>query len=96
MKHILLSILFACIGFSCGGNTVQAPYSYAVAETPWSEALGNHRAVLTVAAPADAVRLSFDWRRPDKEAEDRRFLIIDAETGDTIPNIQRRKVDNEQ
>lgn len=96
MKHILLSILFACIGFSCDGNTVQAPYLYGIAETPWNEALGNHRAVLTVDAPADAIRLSFDWRRPDKEVEERRFLIIDAETGDTIPNIQRLKVDNEQ
>ena len=96
MKHILLSILFACLGFSCGENTVQALYSYAVAETPWSETLGNHRAVLTVAAPADAVRLSFDWRRPDKEVEDRCFLIIDAETGDTIPCLRRLRVDNEQ
>lgn len=96
MKHILLSILLVCVGFSCDGNTVQAPYIYAVAETPWNEALGNHRAVLTVAAPADAVQLSFNWRRPDKEVENRRFLIIDAETGDTIPNIHRLKVDNEQ
>ena len=28
--------------------------------------------------------------------ENRRFLIVDAETGDTIPNIQRLEVNNEQ
>ena len=96
MKHILLYILIACIGLSCNQNTTEAPYHYAVAEIPWNEALGNHRVVLTVSDPAEAVMLSFDWRRPDKEVESRRFLIVDAETGDTIPNIQRLEINNEQ
>nr|WP_301026428.1 glycoside hydrolase domain-containing protein [Parabacteroides goldsteinii] len=89
-------ILFACIGIACNQNTVQAPYTYAVAKIPWNESLGNHRAVLTVNAPAEAVKLSFEWRRPDKEVENHRFLILDAETGDTIPNIQRLKIENER
>ena len=96
MKCGLLYILFACIGIACNQNTVQAPYTYAVAKIPWNESLGNHRAVLTVNAPAEAVKLSFEWRRPDKEVENHRFLILDAETGDTIPNIQRLKIENER
>lgn len=96
MKHLLLYALFVYIGIGCCRDTALAPYTYAVAETPWNEALGNHRAVLAVDAPAEAVKLSFDWRRPDKEVENRRFLIVDAETGDTIPNIQRLEVNNEQ
>ena len=96
MKHLLLYALFVYIGIGCCQDTALAPYTYAVAETPWNEALGNHRAVLAVDAPAEAVKLSFDWRRPDKEVENRRFLIVDAETGDTIPNIQRLEVNNEQ
>ena len=78
MKCGLLYILFACIGIACNQNTVQAPYTYAVAKIPWNESLGNHRAVLTVNAPAEAVKLSFEWRRPDKEVENHRFLILDA------------------
>lgn len=96
MKHSLLSVLFACLGMSCVHDTPQAPYTYAVAGTQWEEALGNHRAVLAVDNPAEAVQLSFDWRRPDKDVENRRLLIVQAETGDTIPNIRRIKVDNEQ
>ena len=96
MKHLLLYALFVYIGIGCCRDTALAPYTYAVAETPWNEALGNHRAVLAVDAPAEVVKLSFDWRRPDKEVENRRFLIVDAETGDTIPNIQRLEVNNEQ
>ena len=96
MKHLLLYTLFVYIGIGCCQDIALAPYTYAVAETPWNEALGNHRAVLAVDAPAEAVKLSFDWRRPDKEVENRRFLIVDAETGDAIPNIQRLEVNNEQ
>lgn len=40
--------------------------------------------------------LSFDWRRPDKEVDNRRFLVVNAVTGDTISNIKRIAVDNEQ
>ena len=85
MKHLLLYALFVYIGIGCCRDTALAPYTYAVAETPWNEALGNHRAVLAVDAPAEVVKLSFDWRRPDKEVENRRFLIVDAETGIRSP-----------
>ena len=59
MKHLLLYALFVYIGIGCCRDTALAPYTYAVAETPWNEALGNHRAVLAVDAPAEAVKLSF-------------------------------------
>ncbi len=55
MKHLLLYALFVYIGIGCCQDTALAPYTYAVAETPWNEALGNHRAVLAVDAPAEAV-----------------------------------------
>lgn len=95
MKQLLF-ILLTWIGLSCTQDSSQAPYPYAVAGSPWNEALGNHRAILTVDNPVEAVQLSFDWRRPDNEVENRRFLIVHAETGDTIPNIRRVEVDNEQ
>ena len=96
MKRILFFVLLTWVGLSCAKTSSQAPYPYGVAESPWSEALGNHRAVLTVDEPAEAVMLSFDWRRPDKEVDNRRFLVVNAVTGDTISNIKRIAVDNEQ
>lgn len=96
MKRTLLFILLLWVGLSCGNDTPQAPYPYDTAEHPWNEALGNHRAVLTIDNPAEAVLLAFEWRRPDKGVDNRRFLIVQAETGDTICNIQRMEVDNEQ
>ena len=40
--------------------------------------------------------LDISWRRHDPDPEKRRFIIIDASTGDTVPNILRYKVNNEE
>lgn len=70
-------------------------YRYHVVETAWLESFGNHRAVLQINAPSEAINLDFDWRRADSNVDQSRFLIIEAETGDTVPNIQRISVNNE-
>lgn len=71
-------------------------YSYSVPKEMWTESLGNHRAVLQIAKPAEVVALDFDWRRPDNNVDKRRFLIVNAETGDTIANVRRLEVNNER
>ncbi len=78
------------------GCTQQQHPSYSVPDSPWEESLGNHRAVITVDQPAEVAALDITWRRHDKNPEQRRFLIIHAETGDTIKNIYRQQVDNEK
>lgn len=83
---IMLPLLLA----SCGGKCL-----YSVPETPWDLELGNHRAVLKVSAPAEAVNLELDWRRHDTAVVNKRFLII-SEEGDTIPNVLRKHVDREK
>ena len=70
-------------------------YTYGCPDTPWAESFGNHRAVLHVDRPAEAVRLDFQWRRPDKDVDKRRFLVVHAASGDTVPHILRHEVDNE-
>ena len=70
-------------------------YTYGCPDTPWAESFGNHRAVLHVDKPAEAVRLDFQWRRPDKDVDKRRFLVVHAASGDTVPHILRHEVDNE-
>lgn len=73
-----------------------APIKYSTPDKLWEESLGNHRAVLSVAAAADAVALDLEWRRRDANPDKRQFLIIDAASGDTVRNIQRREVNSER
>ena len=98
MKYrLLISILLFLMGsVECIYAQKVQGYSYGVAPTVWSEAFGNHRAILQVDKPAKEVLLDYDWRRPDKDVDQRRFLIVNAETGDTIPNIHRIEVNNER
>lgn len=74
----------------------QAPYEYAVADSVWEEGLGNHRAVLNVPEPSEAVKVSFEWRRHDNYVDSVMFLVVNAQTGDTIPNIKRISADKER
>lgn len=71
-------------------------YPYAVAEKPWYEGMGNHRAVIEVKESAQAVELQLEWRRGDEAEIQKRFLIIHAESGDTIANVQKLQVNNER
>jgi hypothetical protein len=70
--------------------------SYSVASHPWPESFGNHRAVIEVGEPAEIVVLDILWRRHDPEPWKRRFIIVEASGGDTIPNIFRYEVNNER
>lgn len=66
-------------------------YRYGVAEKPWDEELGNHRAVLRL-PKAQSVRLDLTWRRHDANPEAKQFIIINADTGERIKNIDRLSV----
>lgn len=70
--------------------------SYSVAVTPWAESFGNHRAVIEVPSAAEAVYLDIFWRRHDPDPAGKRFIITEATTGDTVPEIYRLSVDNER
>lgn len=89
-----------CMGMiSCTTVTLSAqqiPYTYSIPSSPWKEGMGNHRAVIEIKKPADAVRLNMEWRRPDNQPEKKRFFIIHAQTGDTIPNVKKLHVNNEE
>lgn len=97
MKSIVSLIYGVLIAGSLSPISAQKPpiYSYEVSSTPWKESFGNHRAVLKVSKSAEAVSLKFEWRRSDKDVGEKRFLIVNAETGDTVPNIRRLEVTNE-
>ncbi len=57
--------------------------------------LGNHRALIRVPAGGGVAHLDLEWRRHDKKVDKPRFIIINAQTQDTIKNIYRVEVNNE-
>ena len=98
MKRHVLSL--ALLLFMAGGTGLikaqkSQNYLYEVPSRLWEESFGNHRAVLQIEKPAQVVTLDFEWRRPDKDVDNKRFLIIHATTGDTVRNIRRMEVNNE-
>jgi hypothetical protein len=50
-------------------------------------ALGNHRAVVRVTNPAEAVRVRIPWRRRDTNPERKNVVVMDASTGIRIRNV---------
>ncbi len=74
----------------------QSELPYRVPKTPWAESFGNHRAVIQVNKAAEKVLLNFTWRRHDPEPENKRFIIVEAVSGDTIPIIERIRTDGEK
>jgi len=89
MRNIILFISILCTG--CGVN--QNPL-YTISETPWPENLGNHRAIIQVDQPAEAVSLNIVWRRHDLFPQRKKFIIL-HENGDSVKNIHRVNVDSE-
>jgi hypothetical protein len=82
--------------FETGG---WAPFLPAGEEgTSW----GNHRAVVVVDGPSQAegpdgpasVRAILPWRRPDPNPETRSVIVVDAATGEQIPDVLLLRVDN--
>ena len=54
----------------------------------WSPVeLGNHRAVVEVAEPADAVRVHIPWRRRDREPQREEIVVLEAAGGKRLRNV---------
>jgi hypothetical protein len=90
-KPYALLVFSFFISLDCMG---QAPI-YAAPDQPWPESFGNHRAVVQVEAKAEAVRIEIPWRRHDPNPQFRMLLLVSDETGDTVLNLSRIRVDNE-
>lgn len=53
----------------------------------WSETYGNHRAVVVVDAPTDAVRVSIPWRRRDMAPERKAVWVVPAGSEERVRNV---------
>lgn len=96
MKTHYLKLWIFIVGLVIVLNlNAQEEYTYRVPDVQWENSFGNHRAVLRIDQTSPVVSLDFHWRRHDREVEKHAFLIVNAQTGDTVRNVQRLQVDNE-
>ena len=69
---------------------------YSSGNNNWNaDSLGNHRAVVHVAAPGKAAYVLIPWRRPDAHPEQKRIIVQDAKTGGKILNIKTGNISRE-
>lgn len=81
------------------GQSITMPDSgivFTVASTPWPEGLGSQRGVFDVDAPAAGIRFTLPWRRHDPEPQNHQLMLVHAATGDTVRNIHRLSVTDEE
>lgn len=97
MKSYKVYLFFIILSGIAGLLNAQGVrYAYSVPDIPWEESLGNHRAILQIDESSEVFTLDFDWRRPDRNIDETCFLILHAETGDTVQNIKRVDVSAEK
>jgi hypothetical protein len=77
-------------------NAQSSEIKYSIPKEEWDEALGNHRALFEVSRVSDAIHFDFLWRRHDASPEKRHLMIINAQTGEKVPNIHRIQINNER
>jgi hypothetical protein len=91
---LFLSFIFFLLALT--GIHEKNKEGYSVPAFLWPESFGNHRAVLEIPKKAEVITLDLLWRRHDPDPQNRRFIIVNALSGDTIPNIFRFEVNNER
>lgn len=95
MKQLLFTLFCLFTYSSLQAQAVHTDELYGVGT--WNaDSLGNHRVVVAVDKPADAVLATIDWRRRDLNPEAKNLIVVDAATGERITNVCRFAVDRER
>ena len=95
MKQLLFTLfcLFAYSSFQAQAVPTDELYGVGI----WNaDSLGNHRVIVSVDKPADAVLATIDWRRRDLNPEAKNLIVVDAATGERITNVCRFTIDRER
>lgn len=88
MKQLLFTLFCLFTYSSLQAQAVPTDELYGVGI--WNaDSLGNHRIVVAVDKPADAVLVTIDWRRRDLNPEAKNLIVVDAATGERITNVCR-------
>ena len=95
MKQLLFTLLCMFAYSSLQAQAVPTDELYGVGI--WNaDSLGNHRVIVSVDKPADAVLATIDWRRRDLNPEAKNLIVVDAATGERITNVCRFTIDRER
>lgn len=95
MKQLLFTLFCLFAYSSLQAQTVPTDELYGVGI--WNaDSLGNHRVIVSVDKPADAVLATIDWRRRDLNPEAKNLIVVDAATGERITNVCRFTIDRER
>ena len=95
MKQLLFTLFCLFAYSSSQAQAVPTDELYGVGI--WNaDSLGNHRVIVSVDKPADAVLATIDWRRRDLNPEAKNLIVVDAATGERITNVCRFTIDREQ
>ena len=95
MKQLLFTLFCLFAYSSLQAQAVPTDELYGVGI--WNaDSLGNHRVIVSVDKPADAVLATIDWRRRDLNLEAKNLIVVDAATGERITNVCRFTIDREQ
>ena len=95
MKQLLFTLfcLFAYSSLQAQAVPTDELYGVGIGN---ADSLGNHRVIVSVDKPADAVLATIDWRRRDLNPEAKNLIVVDAATGERITNVCRFTIDREQ
>lgn len=95
MKQLLFTLFCLFAYSSLQAQAVPTDELYGVGI--WNaDSLGNHRVIVSIDKPADAVLATIDWRRRDLNPEAKNLIVVDAATGERITNVCRFTIDREQ
>ena len=95
MKQLLFTLFCLFTYSSLQAQAVPTDELYGVGI--WNaDSLGNHRVIVSVDKPADAVLATIDWRRRDLNPEAKNLIVVDAATGERITNVCRFTIDRER
>lgn len=61
-----------------------------------ADSLGNHRVVVVVDKPADAVLATVEWRRKDLDPQNKNLIVVDSASGKRVMNVCRFTIDREK
>ena len=95
MKQLLFTLFCLFAYSSLQAQAVPTDELYGVGI--WNaDSLGNHRVIVSVDKPADAVLATINWRRRDLNPEAKNLIVVDAATGERITNVCRFTIDRER
>ncbi|MEZ4412592.1 MAG: DUF6067 family protein [Gemmatimonadales bacterium] len=95
-KQYWLWTALPCLLISALATAPLAAQAYPYRTGTWTaDSFGNHRAVVSVTAPAPAVWAHLPWRRPDRNPAQKDIWVVDAQTGQRVMNVFRGPINRE-